>query len=346
MVHANKYIHEEMMEYYLPHFGKQCPDGWLANNTNCAVFELTYDQAVSCLNMLNPQTRYKPKDQERNIIEEYYAHYQEESTYAAQLQIQYERCCRNLIETYLNANAESTSKTLHQHIDKQQATISELENENRKLKKALDLATQSPDYAKIKQQICTEYATKYTFLEDEALRSLIEGELIYKTLKDSGSCYDSMVMLYARVVEAQLKKHLKDKCPEAVRDHMTLGAVILEISERYISPYHKSVNIYLEINHCRNIAAHPEDHPDKTTDSIVLDTVEKLRKMLFEEKVLERLRQGVGESRLRLPVVYFAPRLEKLMPGISSTILLFCSCASSILLTSRSRSLISWLSFM
>lgn len=280
MVKSNAVVHKEMMEFYLPEFQKLCPDGWLINNPECAVFTLTYEQAASCLSFLNPLVARSHNSRDIEYVAEYYAHWHEKTYEASELRVRYERCCRNLIERYMNANFEAAFADLRNRLVESEITISELQQEIERLNEALQRASSVDGYRETRMQIDKEMRAKYPLFEAEALDRLIDGELLFRTLYEANTCYSAMVIGYAKGFEIQLRKALRTRRPHTYRDGMTLGAVILDIIKERVLPYCNHHADFMAINSWRKPAAH-----GKSEASDVL----AVRKLLFEERLLEQL---------------------------------------------------------
>lgn len=280
MVKSNAVVHKEMMEFYLPEFQKPCPDGWLINNPECAVFTLTYEQAASCLSFLNPLVDRSYNARDMKCAAEYYARWREKTYEASELRVRYERCCRNLIERYMNANFEAAFADLRNRLVESEITISELQQEVERLNEALQRASSVDGYKETRMQIDREMRAKYPLFEPQALDSLIDGELLFRTLFKANTCYSAMVIGYAKGFEIQLRKALQTRRPHAYRDGMTLGAVILDVIKERVRPYCNHHADFMAINSWRKPAAH-----GKSEASEVL----AVRKLLFDERLLERL---------------------------------------------------------
>lgn len=280
MVKSNAVVHKEMMEFYLPEFQKLCPDGWLINNPECAVFTLTYEQAASCLSFLNPLVDRSYNARDMKCAGEYYARWREKTYEASELRVRYERCCRNLIERYMNANFEAAFADLRNRLVESEITISELQQEVQRLNEALQRASSVNGYKETRAQIDREMRKKYHWFELEALDSLIDGELIFRTLYEADTCYSAMVIGYAKGFEIQLRTAFRTRRPYAYKDSMTLGAVILNIIRERVKPYCNYHAEFAAINTWRKPAAH-----GKSEASDVL----AVRKLLFEERLLEKL---------------------------------------------------------
>ena len=280
MIKSDAMIHKEMIEYYLPAFGKSSQDGWLANNPRCAVFTLTYEQALSCLSLLNPLVNRIHNTRDAECIAKYYVHWHEKTYEAAELRVRYERCCRNLIECYMNANYEAAFADLRNRLVESEITISELQQEVERLNEALQRASSVDGYKETRMQIDREMRAKYPLFEPQALDSLIDGELLFRTLFKANTCYSAMVIGYAKGFEIQLRKALQTRRPRAHRDGMTLGAVILDVIKERVRPYCNHHADFMAINSWRKPAAH-----GKSEASDVL----AVRKLLFDERLLERL---------------------------------------------------------
>lgn len=280
MIKSDAAVHKEMMQYYLPKFEKRCPDGWLINNPRCAVFTLTYDQAASCLSFLNPLAVRLHNAQDAKCIAEYYTHWHEKTYEAAELRVKYERCCRNLVERYMNANFEAALADLRNQLSENEITISELRQEVERLNEALYQASSVDGYRETRMQIDRELRAKYPLFETEALDSLIDGELLFRVLYGANTCYSAMVIGYAKGFEIQLRKALRTRRPHVYRDGMTLGAVILDIIKERVLPYCNHHADFMAINSWRKPAAH-----GKSEASDVL----AVRKLLFEDRLLEQL---------------------------------------------------------
>lgn len=280
MIKSNAVVHKEMMENYLPEFEKRCPDGWLINNPQCAVFTLSYDQAASCLSLLNPLVARLHNTRDAECVAEYYAHWCEKTYEAAELRVRYERCCRNLIELYMNANFEAAFADLRKQLSESEMTISELQQEVERLNEALRKTSSVNGYKEIRAQIDREMRAKYPLFEPEALDSLIDGELIFRTLYEADTCYSAMVIGYAKGFEIQLRKAFRTRRPHIYKDGMTLGAVIQSIIEERVLPYCNHHATFMAINTWRKPAAHGK--------SEALDVL-AVRKLLFDERLLEQL---------------------------------------------------------
>ena len=309
-------FYEEMYDYYFPHFDMRWPHGICdINGKEYDVFRFTIANAYKCLNMLHPKTRCVVDKQDLANAQKYECSGDNVNLESIKLQSTYTKTTYRLFDAFKDAihrmNADMLSQQTEnaqlrafeaistslkaisvrdealRQVEARDITISELQEENNKLREALTLAKRVPDFDEIENQIEAECKALYVFLEPEAMRSLVEGELIYRTLSVADKCHDSAVAAYGKAVEAQLKKHLQDKKPDAVHDGITLGAIIYAIRDNCIAPYHKSFEVYKNINEKRVAAAHPRALQDKL---ITKETVEELRRILFEQKVLNNLK--------------------------------------------------------
>ena len=308
-VEVNERVRDEMFEYYLPRTHSGVPNGGAyINGVFFEVYFLTFKQSYECLRMIDCHTRYTLSPEDFKSIESYQRSMFYQTLEVYELMNVYKEHLRNLFDCFKDALHQANNIALRQQITKsrntaqaaisernvaqqriveQSITIAELQEENRKLRQALEVAKGDPDFSEIERQVTDECRDRYIFLDPAALQSLIEGELIYHTLKNSDACLDSIVASYGKTVEAQLKKHLRNHCPEAVYEGITLGAIIYAIRDYRVAPYHKSIDVYQDINDKRVRAAHPQKHPEH---KITRKVVEELRVLLFDKKVLEQLR--------------------------------------------------------
>ena len=315
-ISVNSPICHEMLEYYLPRVHTCIPNGGIRiNGTYYDVYFLTLKQAYECLHMLNRNTRYIISDEVFKDIQAYQDAVIEKSLDVYELMDIYKEHMHNLFDHFKEAIRESEIKSLEatavaentlrckaerlaearqsrlddalrrnseleRRVSELELTNEELREENRRLQEALYQASSVDGYKEVRIQIDREIRAKYPLFEPEALDSLIDGELIFRTLYEAETCYSAMVIGYAKGFEIQLRKAFRIRRPQAYKEGMTLGAVIIGIINEHVLPYCNFRADFVSINAWRKPAAH-----GKSEASDVL----AVRKLLFEERLLEQL---------------------------------------------------------
>lgn len=278
-----------MLENFLKPHNRFVANGVLECNNDVCVFVMPINMVVDSMMFANDSFHYSFNALSLDKIHRYLDTYDNARTFNNELYSHYNGVCLDILDHFSNCLPNETPynlvlKSQNENIPTSSLInasiaasikVNELQEENKKLREK--------DLSEIMHQITSNFKETYEYLEPDALEKLITGEAQFQISSKSDNLnFDAAISGYASAVEIQLFKHLSSAKPDLVYETMNLGSIIKLIEEYSIAPYHKSIHAYTRIKDIRNDTLHRKSSNKAKA--------EELRKLLFEDGVLDKLK--------------------------------------------------------
>lgn len=119
----------------------------------------------------------------------------------------------------------------------------------------------------------------FPFLSEKEKHFLATAEALYEMHKNSEIDFACIVLEYCKVVEAELRRVMKNKIPPEIK---MLGQILKLISDQGISPYNKYLSELREVNKYRQNSAH--------TGALTQKEAEAIRSLYFNKGLLKNIK--------------------------------------------------------